>query len=148
MPLGGEIEGKEIVCLSGVEGHLLAVSKEGKVFAFGNNNRGALSLGNAVNIITEFKEITSLRGYNIKAAYAGREHSLFQTSEGKILSCGHDRYGELLIGNCQREYIYLPEETTITGGATFCIVGDGISVVFIGSNPPPNSPNIRIMQFK
>lgn len=94
-----------------------------------------------------FTEILSLRGYEIRAAYAGCTHSLFETREGKILSCGSNLYGQLLLSNGPGGNVYLPIETAITEGASFCIAGEYISSVFIGNRPPLNTPNMRIQQY-
>lgn len=90
--------------------------------------------------------ISSLQGYKIKAAYAGLYHSLFQTAEGQILSCGSNGCSQLLLDKAFNGIVYLPTKTTITGGATFCIAGNAISIVFIGEDPPTNTPNRRIQQ--
>ena len=90
----------------------------------------------------------SLRKYKIRAAYAGAWYSLFETDEGKILSCGYNTCGQLLLNRDPGENVYLPTETIIKSGATFCIAGCNISSVFIGSNPPPNTPNTRVQQYK
>lgn len=75
-------------------------------------------------------------------------HSLFESQDGKVLSCGTNQHGELLLNseindNPELEYVYLPVETTIKDGATFCIAGSRLSVVFIG-DPPQNMTNRRV----
>lgn len=141
-----ELANEEVISLSGTYKHILAVSKEGRVFGRGSNECGKLGLGKGKMGVSTFTEITSLLAYKIKSAYAGCGHSLFLTNEGKILSCGTNQYGQLLLSSGPGKDVYSPIETTITGGATFCIAGDCLSAVFIGSNPPPNTPNIRIQQ--
>lgn len=139
-----ELAGKEIVSLSGTEDHCLAVSKEGRVYALGSNKNGQLGLGERTESVSSFTLILSLGGQQIRAAYAGNNHSLFETQEGKILSCGSNTSGQLLLdrGPCF-EIVYSPTKSTITSGATFCIAGLANSIVFIGC-PPPNTPNKRI----
>ena len=56
----------------------------------------------------------------------------------KILSCGSNINGQLLLSNDPGEVVYTPTETTIRGGSTFCIAGSGLSVIFVGIDPPPN----------
>ena len=144
--LVSELADEEIVCLSGTVDHFLAVSKEGRVFGRGSNDYGQLGLGEGTGQISTFTLISSLERFVIRAAYAGFCHSLFETVEGKILSCGHNGFGELLLSSGPGENIYFPKETTITSGATFCITGNCLNVVFTGIDPPPNSPNMRIKQ--
>ena len=138
-----ELSGHEIVCLSGTSQHFLAVSNDGRVFGRGSNKNGQLGLGEETESVSSFTEISSLFKYEITSAYAGDRHSLFVTSEGKILSCGNNEFGQLLLSSGPSEKIYLPTETTITKDAEFCIAGGYTSVVFIGSIPP-NTPNMRI----
>ena len=139
-----ELKGKEIVYISGVMEHILTVSKEGRVFGRGSNESGQLGLGKETKKAPSFVEISSLEGYDIKAAYAGVCHSLFETRDGKILSCGFNGNGELLLSSGPGEPVYLPTETAITEGATFCIVGNKLSIVFIDNGQPPNTPNMKI----
>lgn len=141
-----ELKNQEIVCLSGVFNHFLAVSKKGRVFGRGSNQNGKLGLGKEKDSVSSFTEILSIQRYKIRSAYAGCNHSLFETSEGKILSCGFNNYGELLLNSGPSESVYSPTETIITSGASFCIAGGCTSAVFIGNSPPPNTPNMRIQE--
>ena len=100
-----------------------------------------------IKSVSSFTEILSLVGYKISKVYAGCSHSLFQTRKLKILSCGSNRYGELLLSSGPGNSVYSPTETTINGGAELCIAGDCISVIFLGSSPSPNTPNIRIHEY-
>lgn len=65
-----ELSGLEIVCLSGVREHCLCVSSEGRVFGRGSNSRGRLGLGEGSGFVLSFTEISSLPGYEMRAAYA------------------------------------------------------------------------------
>ena len=139
-----ELSSQEIVCVSGTYEHCICVSRKGRVFARGSNSHGQLGLGKETSSVSSFEEISSLSGLEIRAAYAGGRHSLFETREGKILSCGWNICGQLFLSNGEGEIIYLPRETSITNGATFCIAGWSLSVIFIVGEPPPNTPNRRI----
>ncbi|KAK8842509.1 hypothetical protein M9Y10_026100 [Tritrichomonas musculus] len=141
-----ELSSHEIVSLSGLFEHCLCVSSEGRVFGCGSNSRGQLALGERTRSASSFTEISSLSGREIVAAYAGGLHSLFLTREGKVLSCGCNSCGQLLLSTGASEDVYSPKETTVTSNAKFCIAGQGLSVVFIGGEPPPNTPNMRIQQ--
>ena len=118
-----ELSGQEIVWVSGTNEHFLAVSREGRVFGRGSNSYGQLGLGQQTSSISSFTEISSLKGHKIRAAYAGCDHSLFETREGKILACGYNYLGSLLLSSDTNEKVYSPKETTITESATFCIAG-------------------------
>ena len=143
-----ELANKEIVSLSGTNEHCIAVSKEGSVFVVGSNYCGVLGLGKEVKSVSSFTEVSSLSGYKITHASAGHFHSLFQTNEGKILSCGGNFNGALLLNNELGNDIYLPRETTITSGSSFCFAERNISIAFIGCNPPQNMPNQQIQYEK
>ena len=138
-----ELKDEEIVCVSGKYEHCLAVSKEGRVFVRGSNWFGRLGLEKGKRA-RSFIKISSLEGYEIISVSAGSFHSLFETREGKILSCGRNDCGQLLLNSGPGEDVYSPTETTITGGATFCIAGFDVSSVFIDRSPPANTPNRRI----
>ena len=140
-----ELSDKRIVWLSGSYTHCLAVSSEGRVFGRGSNGNGELGVGKGRSDVPSFTEISSLSGHKIRAAYAGCYHSLFETCEGRVLACGCNSYGQLLLrGDPSNENVYSPAETTITGDATFCVAGELMSAVFIGGDPPPNTPNMPV----
>ena len=120
--------------MSGTCKPCLTVSKEGRVFGLGSNECGELGLGEETKSVSSFTEISSLLGYEIMAAYAGRLHSLFETRKGIILAFGLNDHGQLLLSSGpSEEKVYSPRETTITGGATFCIAGERLRSVFVVS---------------
>ena len=84
---------ENIIEVSGIHEHCLALSKEGKVFGYGKNFNGIMGFDSDIEIISKFKEIPSLCKYKIKAAYAGVDHSLFLTDEDKVLHCGENDCG-------------------------------------------------------
>lgn len=127
-----ELDDEEKVCISGIFQRCLEVSKES----------GQLGLGEEIKRFSSFTEISSLDEYDIRAAYDGDDHSLFETREGTILSCGNNKLGQLILSSLSRENVYSPTETTIAGSSTFCITANCMSAVFIGRKPPPNTPNI------
>lgn len=138
-----ELKGIKIIDISGKYNHAFAVSEDGKVFGRGSNKFGELGIGKGQEFIDKFIEITSLNQYKIIASYAGSSHSLFKTSNGAIIACGNHTYGQLpLDSGPRKEPYFLPVETTINEGATFCIAGECISIIFINSYPQ-KSPNIK-----
>lgn len=140
------LKGKKIKEISGTWNHCFAISEDEKVFGSGSNCSGELGFANLTQSSSicqnDFKEISSLNMYEIQHAYAGFNHSLFQTKDGKILACGCNEYGELL-GQEPSKNVFYPFETKINNGAKFCIVGENVSVVFV-DHFPENSPNIKI----
>ncbi|KAK8844349.1 hypothetical protein M9Y10_024563 [Tritrichomonas musculus] len=139
-----ELKGIEIADISGKWDHCLAISKEGRVYACGVNTFGQLGIGENEDKTEEFEIIASLNKYKITSVFAGVQFSMFLTSEGKVLACGVNDYGQLAIsGGPSRESIYLPVETEIKD-ATFCIAGAQLSAFFVNSPPPPNTPNMKV----
>lgn len=139
----GSLNGIKIIGVSGIYQHCLALSEDGKVFGYGKNDSGELGIGEEIKKLDKFKEIESLRKYKIKAVYAGNNFSLFQTDKGELLACGENKYGALLGKDSERKKYYLPIETEIKEGATFCVASECSSSVFIGTDPIM-SPNRRI----
>ena len=139
-----ELKDHKIVGLSGTYDNCLVVSDNGSVFGRGSNEYDKLGIGKDNKNCSSFVKIPSLDKFKIRAAYAGADHSLFETQEGKILSCGCNYFSQLLLKEHSSEHVCSPTETTINFGASFSIAGDCISFVFIGGSPPPNTPNIRI----
>ena len=102
-----ELGGHEIVWVSDTSLHCQAVSKEGHVFGRGSNSNGQICLGKETKSVSSFTEISSLLGYKISAAYARHYHSLLETREGKIISCGNNEYGQLLLNSGpSEEYVF------------------------------------------
>lgn len=141
-----ELEDEEIVSISGSFEHFFAVNKDGHVFGRGRNCCGELGLGKIdYNKNEHFIEIPTLKEQKISDAYAGTCFSLFQTKEGKILSCGCDNHGQLLKNYKKEETDKLPTETLVKSGAKFCIAANVLCIAFIERPPPPNTPNMRII---
>ncbi|KAK8837373.1 hypothetical protein M9Y10_036806 [Tritrichomonas musculus] len=136
-----ELKGKEVICISGTFRHCIAVTKDEHVFVYGINTNGELGLGQNIKKVYEFTEVLSLRDKKIISAYAGTVHSIFQSSDGKIFTCGSNYNGALLI-DIKAPTQYEPIETAITG-VSFCITGTFTSAYF-KNYIPENIPNRRV----
>jgi alpha-tubulin suppressor-like RCC1 family protein len=78
--------------------HSLFLRSDGKVFACGYNNAGQLGVGyQGTNISTPTAILTTNIGtsFPITAISAGKDHSLFLRSDGKVYACGYNLYGQL-----------------------------------------------------
>lgn len=139
-----ELRHIEIVCISGTCRHCLAVASNGRVYSRGSNGYGEIALGENSEEVEEFTLIGALKNEKIVAAYAGYSHSLFQDENGKIFACGYNGFGQMLLNQPSYKNNYLPVETTIKSGATFCIAGHALSAVISNCEPPPNCPNRKI----
>jgi len=81
--------------------HQFAVDTEGKVYAWGRNEKGQLGLNDLKDrkCPTVVEELT---GYRVVATAVGKNHSLFLTDKGQVLACGDNKCGQ--IGKKSRRY--------------------------------------------
>jgi alpha-tubulin suppressor-like RCC1 family protein len=79
------------------EGHSLALTAEGHVYAWGMNDKGQLGDGTTVDRSTPVAVIASgiLLGKTVVAIAAGQKHSVALTSDGKIYAWGANDVGQL-----------------------------------------------------
>lgn len=145
-----ELQGINIIGISGSWRHCTAVSDDGRVFVRGSNKYGRLGLGTEVvskdvEKVERFLEIESLKNKEIVAAYAGYNHTLFQTKQGALLACGYCNFDQLMIGKTKNQSFYSPVDTLIKEKASFCIAGSCLSCAFIDCKPPPFGPNRRVI---
>lgn len=139
-----ELRKIEFVQISGTFEHCFAVCSDGSVYGRGSNSYGKLGFDFKIDNVEKFSKIYNLKNFMIKSAFAGSGHSLFQTIEGKVLACGKNNNGQLLLqSGPTKEDVYFPVEVTpLKSPSSFCIAGSSLSVVFLGSEEvPPNNPN-------
>jgi len=94
-------------------GFSLAITSEGRVFTWGNNDKGQLGNSNTTNR-NEPTEITSLfnldSGEVITSISAGGSFSSAITSEGRVFMWGNNHRGQLGVGSTINKYS--PEDIT------------------------------------
>jgi alpha-tubulin suppressor-like RCC1 family protein len=95
--VSGVLAGKSISQISTSGYHTLAVTTDGKVYAWGSNNRGELGDGTTTNRSTPVAvDMTgALLGKTVIAVEAGFEFSLALTSDGRVYSWGGNTFGHL-----------------------------------------------------
>ncbi|KAK8895394.1 hypothetical protein M9Y10_023857 [Tritrichomonas musculus] len=143
-----ELKGLKFTDVSGTFFHCFAVTCDGRVLGRGPNDCCQLGLKKDVKSANQFIPIDSLKKFKIQKAFAGCSHSLFLTIEGKVIVCGKNYYGELmLLSGPSREYVYPPVEAAVTGNATFCFAGCCTSFVLVDTEVPANCPNMKIEEF-
>lgn len=141
-----ELNNFPIVSISAFNKNCLAVASDGRVFATGPNKCGQIGMGKDLKDSKRFTDISALHASSIKAAYAGCNYSLFQTKEGKILACGANDCGQLLLSSeNDKDNAYFPKSTVVEEGGLVCIAGYNTSAVFTGI-APPNMPNKSISE--
>jgi len=92
--------------------HQFAVDTEGKVYAWGRNEKGQLGLNDLKDrkCPTVVEELT---GYRVVATAVGKNHSLFLTDKGQVLACGDNKCGQ--IGKKAGGMVKKPELVTYDG---------------------------------
>lgn len=137
-----ELRKVNVIQISGTHHHFFAISNDGIVYCRGHNSSGCLGTGQGIDKSKKFIQVTSLLNCKIKNAYAGCDHSLFQTEDDKIIACGNNAYGGIpLTDGPNEDDIFLPIDTDIKSGASFCIAGEHLTMTFVGCDAPPNIPN-------
>ena len=141
------IEGPaDVVALSGGNAHMLALTRDGKVWAWGDNEDGALG----VRIIHGLGDIAHqlparIEGLpKITAISAGYDFSLALDGEGKVWAWGNNTYGALGVSGDTEENRVAPKPVkgiekvvSVHGGHyhAFAVLTDG-KVLGWGSNQP------------
>lgn len=141
-----DFSGKEVVDIAGSHRHCFVVLNDGRVFGRGANEDCRLGMPQDTRYYQDFVEISALKGNKITAAFAGYVHSLFKTSDGKLLGCGSNFCGPLMQdGDLNVDPVFPPAEAKIAGPVCFCIAGNGTTIVF-QDELPKNTPNHRISE--
>lgn len=110
--------------------HCIAITNEGKVYAWGRNEKGQLGLG-SVDRHDVPQIVTAFDGKNIVDAACGRKHTLFLTERGRVYACGENKMGQLGLGN-QSEQVLSPSLIRYKGppirriscGGEFSVISD------------------------
>jgi alpha-tubulin suppressor-like RCC1 family protein len=85
-----------VVSLASGSHHVLAVTEEGELWAWGRNDDGKLGIGEFQNN-KNMPVLTPLK--NVIQAFAGSHHSMALTQEGALYSFGWNQYGNLGTGD-------------------------------------------------
>ncbi|XP_071491070.1 LOW QUALITY PROTEIN: probable E3 ubiquitin-protein ligase HERC4 [Diadema antillarum] len=87
--------------------HSMALSRDGRVFTWGDNTYGQLGIGSSgSSLVDRPTELTSLKGVPIVRIACGGSHSFALTVSGSVFSWGKNDFGQLGLGN--REHKYFP----------------------------------------
>lgn len=91
----GPLAGKTIIDISGSAEHVLALTSDGRVFAWGSNSSGQLGNNSTINSLLPVAVDTSgvLSGQTVVAIAAGENHSFAITSDGRLFTWGKRRAG-------------------------------------------------------
>ncbi|KAK6178679.1 hypothetical protein SNE40_011206 [Patella caerulea] len=86
--------GYEVVEVSCGASHVLAVTNEHEVFAWGRGDNGRLGLGNQ-DLYTSPQEVTIPDDMLPCSVHCGVDSSLIVTQDGRLLACGCNRFNKL-----------------------------------------------------
>ncbi|KAK8890680.1 protein kinase activity protein [Tritrichomonas musculus] len=137
-PCDSHLNFSSLSSLSACHDHTIWITKEGEGYAVGSNRYGQI-LGTHKNEDLTKEELIELkdkegRPCQIISAVCGYSYTL-------------NNYGQLLTTE-PGSTVHTPSDTTISSGASFSIAGRAISLVFVGTEPPPNTPNRPIRSIK
>ncbi|BDR52198.1 hypothetical protein KIM372_01050 [Bombiscardovia nodaiensis] len=85
-------------------GHYLAIGSNGKAYAWGKNTYGQLGDGSVMSKSTPV-EVKTPAGVQFVKVYAGREHSLGLTQDGRLYAWGYNQFGELGMGQMSEKQL-------------------------------------------
>ncbi|XP_064473019.1 X-linked retinitis pigmentosa GTPase regulator-like isoform X2 [Ornithodoros turicata] len=77
--------------------HSLALTAEGKVYAFGDGKNGQLGLGNKTLQTTKPQQVTFSDDARVAKVVCGESHSAFFTEKRQLFICGDARHGKLAL---------------------------------------------------
>lgn len=111
---GGLIAGKSVVAIAAGANHSLAVTADGKVYAWGYGDSGQLGNGGfSTYAPTAVSTTGALAGKSVIAISAGGNHSLAISSDGLGYAWGNNDYGQL--GNNSFSSVYTPVAMSTQG---------------------------------
>jgi len=119
----------------------MAINEDGKVFAWGRNETGNLGLGDCEDRFVPTL-INDLTGYEIAEVATGKSHTLFLTTDGKVLACGSNAEGQCgqgrKTGNLETPKMIQYEGAdivSVAAGALFSVLLDSDGKVWTFGHP-------------
>ena len=109
--------------------HSVVISKDGKAYAWGRNEKGQLGVGHT-NDLRRPQLVEALIEKEIVSAATGRNHTLFLAKDGSVYACGDNRSGQ--VGPDKTPTVNKPRLITYDGppakkvacGADFSVIVD------------------------
>ncbi|XP_055497679.1 probable E3 ubiquitin-protein ligase HERC3 isoform X2 [Leucoraja erinacea] len=89
------LSGSNIIQVTCGNNHSLALSKDGQVFAWGQNTFGQLGLGTRGPLPCDPQTVKSFSGVPVAQITAGGEHSFALTVSGTVFAWGRNNHGQL-----------------------------------------------------
>ncbi|XP_078065298.1 putative E3 ubiquitin-protein ligase HERC3 [Mustelus asterias] len=98
------LSGRNIIQVACGNYHSLALSKDGLLFAWGQNTYGQLGLGTQEASQSVPQSVTSLTGMPVAQITAGGEHSFALSLSGAVFGWGRNNHGQLGLKNTDDRY--------------------------------------------
>lgn len=120
----GALAGRPVIKISAGGSHTLALTADGQIFAWGNNNYGQLGIGLGVDSTNEPVAVVTngtLAGRPVIAVAAGGNHSLALTADGQVFAWGYGYEGQL--GNGVSTATNAPVAVNLNGLAGRKVIG-------------------------
>ncbi|MQY14334.1 hypothetical protein SRB5_44980 [Streptomyces sp. RB5] len=111
-----------IVAIAAGSMHGLALASDGRLFAWGNNDRGQLGDGSVINRLTPV-EVDLPPGTTVTQLAAGLSHTLALTSVGEVLAWGGNDRGQLGDGTVTEHHV--PTPVDLASGITVTEIAAG-----------------------
>ena len=113
--IGGQLDGRTVTAVVGGSSHSLALTADGRVFAWGDNASGQLGTGTMVASLTPVPVAMdgALAGRRVVAIAAGSSLSLALTSDGRLFGWGGNGSG--MLGDNVTDARPTPFEITASG---------------------------------
>jgi len=94
------LAGKQSIALAAGDDHVLCVTSDGGLYAWGANDRGQLGIGTTTDRPTpvEIPRTGELAGLTVTKVWAGSTHSFALASDGRLFGWGSNDHGQLGIG--------------------------------------------------
>lgn len=122
----GVLAGKFFAAISAGSFHKVALSTEGKVYAWGANDVGQLGIGTQIDSPLPVAVTGVLATKTVTAIAAGAKHCLALTSEGKVYAWGDSGQGQLGINSYVFQTTPVPVDTTgVLAGKTVVGIAAG-----------------------
>ncbi|XP_068797623.1 E3 ISG15--protein ligase HERC5 isoform X2 [Struthio camelus] len=96
-----ELGNRHIVQIACGDHHSMALSREGELFAWGQNTHGQLGVGAQVAHTPEPQLVEGLKGIALAQIAAGGAHSLAVSLSGAVYSWGKNDFGQLGLGHTE-----------------------------------------------
>lgn len=103
---------EEVVSVACGGNHTVAVTKNGKLYSFGQGDHGQLGHGSSLLECSSPKQVTSLRNICVRYVSCGESHTAIVTKHGNLYTCGDGRHGKLGMGEESFSNLFKLEKVT------------------------------------